>query len=150
MNPEGTNGGGGTWGVGGVGVGLGGLLSSFDFLELSHHPDVKEASVEALDKYGCGSCGPRGFYGTIDQHLKIEKEIASFMGTQEAIAYSDSASTVSSTIPAFCKKGDLIIVDECHRSIYGLWRGVIEYFDAHVVGLTATPTKQTLGFFQVI
>jgi hypothetical protein len=34
------------------------------------------------------------------------------------------------------------------RSIYGLWRGVLEYFDAHVVGLTATPTKQTLGFFQ--
>jgi type I restriction enzyme R subunit len=43
---------------------------------------------------------------------------------------------------------DLVIVDECHRSIYGLWRGVIEYFDAHIIGLTATPTKQTLGFFQ--
>jgi len=43
---------------------------------------------------------------------------------------------------------DLVIVDECHRSIYGLWRGVIEYFDAHIVGLTATPTKQTLGFFE--
>lgn len=43
---------------------------------------------------------------------------------------------------------DLVIVDECHRSIYGLWRGVIEYFDAHIVGLTATPTKQTFGFFQ--
>ncbi|NUK04759.1 type I restriction endonuclease subunit R [Streptomyces lunaelactis] len=42
---------------------------------------------------------------------------------------------------------DLIIVDECHRSIYGLWRGVLEYFDAHLVGLTATPTPQTLGFF---
>ncbi|MFJ9460577.1 DEAD/DEAH box helicase family protein [Kitasatospora sp. NPDC101447] len=42
---------------------------------------------------------------------------------------------------------DLIIVDECHRSIYGLWRGVLEYFDAHLVGLTATPTLQTLGFF---
>jgi type I restriction enzyme R subunit len=43
---------------------------------------------------------------------------------------------------------DLIIVDECHRSIYGLWRGVLEYFDAHLLGLTATPTKQTYGFFQ--
>ena len=42
---------------------------------------------------------------------------------------------------------DLVIVDECHRSIYGLWRGVIEYFDTHVLGLTATPTKQTFGFF---
>ncbi|WP_329088537.1 DEAD/DEAH box helicase family protein [Streptosporangium sp. NBC_01469] len=42
---------------------------------------------------------------------------------------------------------DLIVVDECHRSIYGLWRRVLDYFDAHIVGLTATPTKQTLGFF---
>ena len=43
---------------------------------------------------------------------------------------------------------DLVIVDECHRSIYGLWRGVVEYFDAHIIGLTATPTKQTFGFFE--
>jgi len=43
---------------------------------------------------------------------------------------------------------DLIIVDECHRSIYGQWRKVLEYFDAQIVGLTATPTKQTLAFFQ--
>src|SRR5690606_25561718 len=42
---------------------------------------------------------------------------------------------------------DLIIVDEAHRSIYGVWRGVLEYFDAHIVGLTATPGKQTFGFF---
>ncbi|HYM90560.1 MAG TPA: DEAD/DEAH box helicase family protein, partial [bacterium] len=43
---------------------------------------------------------------------------------------------------------DVIIVDECHRSIYGVWRQVLEYFDAHLVGLTATPTKQTYGFFR--
>ncbi|MGE0308306.1 MAG: DEAD/DEAH box helicase family protein, partial [Acidimicrobiia bacterium] len=43
---------------------------------------------------------------------------------------------------------DFIIVDECHRSIYNLWRQVLEYFDAYLVGLTATPSKQTLGFFQ--
>jgi len=43
---------------------------------------------------------------------------------------------------------DLIVVDEAHRSIYGVWRGVLEYFDAHVVGLTATPVKQTFGFFR--
>lgn len=41
---------------------------------------------------------------------------------------------------------DLVLVDECHRSIYGLWRQVLEYFDTHLVGLTATPSKQTLGF----
>jgi type I restriction enzyme R subunit len=43
---------------------------------------------------------------------------------------------------------DLVIVDEAHRSIYGVWRGVLEYFDAHIIGLTATPGKQTFGFFQ--
>jgi type I restriction enzyme R subunit len=42
---------------------------------------------------------------------------------------------------------DLIITDECHRSIYGSWRQVLEYFDAFIVGLTATPSPHTLGFF---
>ena len=43
---------------------------------------------------------------------------------------------------------DFIITDECHRSIYNLWRQVLEYFDASLIGLTATPSKQTLGFFK--
>ena len=42
---------------------------------------------------------------------------------------------------------DFIITDKCHRSIYNLWRPALEYFDAFIVGLTATPSMQTLGFF---
>jgi type I restriction enzyme, R subunit len=42
---------------------------------------------------------------------------------------------------------DIIVTDECHRSIYHLWRQVLEYFDAYIIGLTATPNKQTFGFF---
>ena len=42
---------------------------------------------------------------------------------------------------------DFIVVDECHRSIYSLWRQALEYFDAYLVGLTATPAKHTFGFF---
>ncbi|MEN8231752.1 MAG: DEAD/DEAH box helicase family protein, partial [Thermodesulfobacteriota bacterium] len=42
---------------------------------------------------------------------------------------------------------DIIITDECHRSIYNLWRQVLDYFDAFIIGLTATPNKQTYGFF---
>src|SRR5690606_33237622 len=42
---------------------------------------------------------------------------------------------------------DFIVTDECHRSIYGLWRQVLDYFDAYLIGLTATPSKHTLGFF---
>ena len=42
---------------------------------------------------------------------------------------------------------DIIVTDEAHRSIYNLWAQVLEYFDAYLVGLTATPGKQTFGFF---
>ena len=43
---------------------------------------------------------------------------------------------------------DFIVIDECHRSIYNLWRQVLEYFDAYLIGLTATPDKRTYGFFR--
>lgn len=42
---------------------------------------------------------------------------------------------------------DIIIIDECHRSIYNLWKQVLDYFDAFLIGLTATPDKRTFGFF---
>lgn len=42
---------------------------------------------------------------------------------------------------------DFIIIDECHRSIYNLWKQVLDYFDAFYIGLTATPDKRTFGFF---
>jgi type I restriction enzyme R subunit len=43
---------------------------------------------------------------------------------------------------------DVAFIDECHRSIYTLWRQVLDYFDAYLIGLTATPAKQTFGFFR--
>ena len=43
---------------------------------------------------------------------------------------------------------DFIIIDECHRSIYNLWQQVLDYFDAYLIGLTATPDKRTFGFFK--
>lgn len=107
-------------------------MSSFDFLGLSRLESVKIKAREALEKYGCGSCGPRGFYGTIDLHLTIEESIAKFMGTEEAISYSDGASTVSSAIPAFCKKGDLLLVDDaCSEPILTgtvLSRSTVKFF----------------------
>ncbi len=42
---------------------------------------------------------------------------------------------------------DFIVIDECHRSIYNLWKQVLEYFDSFLIGLTATPDKRTFGFF---
>ena len=43
---------------------------------------------------------------------------------------------------------DFVVIDECHRSIYNLWKQVLEYFDAFLIGLTATPDKRTFGFFE--
>ncbi|HMO94892.1 MAG TPA: DEAD/DEAH box helicase family protein, partial [Tepidiformaceae bacterium] len=60
-------------------------------------------------------------------------------GAPKAVAYS--AAMPPETF-------DVVIVDECHRSIYGTWRQVLEYFDAFTIGLTATPSVHTLGYFQ--
>ena len=43
---------------------------------------------------------------------------------------------------------DVVVIDECHRSIYNLWRQAVEYFDAYLIGLTATPDNRTYGFFR--
>src|SRR5713101_5149838 len=71
-----------------------------------------------------------------------EEEASSFelsrADTERLVSYNPSM-----PIESF----DLVITDECHRSIYGTWRQVLEYFDAFTVGLTATPSLHTLGFF---
>ncbi|GMI50456.1 hypothetical protein TeGR_g14273, partial [Tetraparma gracilis] len=82
------------------------------FLSLSRRPELREASAEALTEYGCGSCGPRGFYGTIEPHLRLEAKFAEMHGTKDSIMYSDGNSCVSSTLAAFAKRGDLLVVDE--------------------------------------
>lgn len=85
---------------------------NFDFLGFQTSDTIRDASTKALNKYGCGSCGPRGFYGTIDTHLQLEESIAQFTRTDNAIMYSDGASTCSSTVAAFAKRGDVLVVDE--------------------------------------
>lgn len=68
-----------------------------------------QARAEAAARqYGIGSCGPRGFYGTIDCHLQLEDDLAKFMQVEEAIIYSYGFSTIASVIPAYCKRGDII------------------------------------------
>ena len=86
-------------------------FSTLDHLSLSTTPEIQTSAKLAMEKYGFGSCGPRGFYGTIDSHLFLENKVAKMFGTPSSIMYSDGASTVSSTISAFAKRGDLIVVD---------------------------------------
>ena len=91
---------------------------------------------------------------TIQRLYSILKGEAEFDGANEQRSYFD-ASTAKVAPPKELAYNenvpisffDFIIVDECHRSIYGEWRQVLEYFDAFIVGLSATPSKHTLGFF---
>lgn len=85
---------------------------SHNFLGLIGAPEVTKTCKSTIKKYGVGSCGPRGFYGSIDTHIKCEEEIAKFMGTEHAILYSYDVATPSSVVPAFAKAGDLVIADE--------------------------------------
>jgi len=86
-------------------------LASYNFAGLAGNEVIKERAVETLRKYGLGSCGPPGFYGTQDVHIQLEQDIADFLGTEAAILYSQAFSTISSVIPAFCKRGDVIVAD---------------------------------------
>lgn len=85
-------------------------MASFDFLGLTAQLEIHEVAAGALRKYGVGACGPPGFYGTIDAHIELEKDLARFIGTEEAIIYSQAFSTISSVIPAFAKRGDILVV----------------------------------------
>ncbi|XP_013772766.1 serine palmitoyltransferase 1-like [Limulus polyphemus] len=87
-------------------------MGTHNYLGLIDSPEIKEAAVKGLRKYGVGSCGPRGFYGTVDVHLDLEAQLAEFMGVEEAILYSYGFSCMPSAIPAYAKRGDVIFCDE--------------------------------------
>ncbi|EDW74422.1 uncharacterized protein Dwil_GK21908, isoform B [Drosophila willistoni] len=87
-------------------------LGSHNYLGFLEDEEIIDEACKSLRKYGVGSCGPRGFYGTMDVHLDLEDRLAKFMGLEEAIVYSYGFSTVASAIPAYAKRGDLIFVDE--------------------------------------
>uniref|UniRef100_A0A8C5HVZ6 Serine palmitoyltransferase 1 n=2 Tax=Gouania willdenowi TaxID=441366 RepID=A0A8C5HVZ6_GOUWI len=107
-------------------------FASFNFLGLLDNERVKQKALSSLKKYGVGTCGPRGFYGTFDVHLELESRLANFMQTEEAIIYSYGFATIASAIPAYSKRGDIIFVDEaaCFSIQKGLQasRSFIKYF----------------------
>lgn len=87
-------------------------MVSLNFLGLAGQSNILEAASATIQKYGVGSCGPRGFYGTVDVHLELEQRLAAFLETEETIMYSYDLATLPSIIPAFANKRDVIICDE--------------------------------------
>ncbi|KAJ1960941.1 serine palmitoyltransferase component [Dipsacomyces acuminosporus] len=87
-------------------------FASYNFLGFVNSPEIEKRAVETLRKYGVGSCGPPGFYGTLDVHMELEKQLAAFVGHSAAILYSQAFTTTLSVIPCFSKRGDIIVADE--------------------------------------
>ncbi|XP_076086719.1 serine palmitoyltransferase 1-like [Mytilus galloprovincialis] len=87
-------------------------MATLNFLGMAGNAEVEAAAIKTLKKYGVGSCGPRGFYGTMDVHLELEEKFAKFMYCEEAALYSYGFATIASAIPAYSKRGDVIFVDE--------------------------------------
>ncbi|KAK8076161.1 hypothetical protein PG994_003433 [Apiospora phragmitis] len=73
-------------------------LASYNFYNFNANEQVKEKAIQTLQTY--------------DVHMKTESDIATYLGTQSCIVYAQAFSTVSSVIPAFCKRGDIIIADK--------------------------------------
>ncbi|KNC47201.1 uncharacterized protein AMSG_11779 [Thecamonas trahens ATCC 50062] len=87
-------------------------LGSGNYLGLSGNRDCIQAALLTLKEYGCGSCGPRGFYGSVNPHVHLEEAFARWLGVEESILYSYGFSTIASAIPAFAKRGDVIVADK--------------------------------------
>ncbi|KAI1316142.1 serine palmitoyltransferase component [Mortierella claussenii] len=93
-------------------------FASANYLGYITNEDIKKTAIDTLHKYGVGSCGPPGFYGTLDVHIELEKDIARFLGTESAIIYAQGFATIASVISAFSKRGDVIVADEgCNFAI---------------------------------
>lgn len=86
-------------------------FATLNFLNFVGDDQINQAAIKVLKKYGVGSCGPRGFYGTFDVHLELERLLANFLGVQKSIIYSYGAVTVSSAIPSYAKRTDIIFAD---------------------------------------
>lgn len=87
-------------------------LASYNFYNFLANETLKEKAVTTLRTYGVGPCGPPGFYGTQDVHMKTEADIAAHLGVPACIVYAQAFSTISSVIPAFSKRGDIIVADK--------------------------------------
>jgi serine palmitoyltransferase len=98
-------------------------FSSHNYLGLVERKEIQQVAREAIDKYGVGSCGPRGFYGSFDVHIELEKKVAEFYGVNDAILYSDGMACISSVIPAFAKPGDIIVCDKGVH--FGIQQGIM-------------------------
>jgi 8-amino-7-oxononanoate synthase len=94
------------------------MFGSNDYLDLINHPKVKESATQAIKKYGSGCSGSRLLNGTLDLHVKLESELASFVHKEAAIIFGTGFQANYATLSALTEKGDVMICDHnLHASL---------------------------------
>ncbi len=94
------------------------MIGSNNYLGLTSHPEVKEAAIKAVEKYGTGCTGSRFLNGTIDLHVELEERLARFMKKEAALVFSTGFTTNLGVISTIVGKNDIVISDRTnHASI---------------------------------
>lgn len=94
------------------------MLGSNNYLGLATHPRVVEAAIRAMEEYGTGACSSRVLTGTTSLHRQLEKRLAGFKGTEDAVVFSTGFMTMMGTLSALTSEGDVVLSDELnHASI---------------------------------
>jgi glycine C-acetyltransferase len=94
------------------------LLSSNNYLGLAEHPALREAAIQALERYGCGAGASRSIAGTMELHRELEERIADFKKCEEALLFSSGYMANIGLLTTVVEEGDLIMSDEFnHASI---------------------------------
>ena len=95
------------------------MIGSNNYLGLTSEPAVINAAVEGLKKYGTGCSGSRFLNGTLDIHVKLEKELAEFLDKPAVVTFGTGFQSNLAIISALCGRNDYILCDrENHASIY--------------------------------
>jgi 8-amino-7-oxononanoate synthase len=92
------------------------MMASYNYLGLIGHEAVNDAAIEAIRKFGTGAHGARMLAGTLSEHRELERDLAKFMGAEDAIVYNSGFLTNLATIAAIAGEGDLVVGDELNHS----------------------------------
>ncbi len=88
------------------------MAGSNNYLGLTAHPKVREASIEAVKKYGTGCSGSRYLTGTINLHNELEERFAAFFGKESCLLFSTGYQTAQGIIPTLVQRGEYVVSDK--------------------------------------
>lgn len=88
------------------------MAGSNNYLGLTNHPEVKEAAIKAVEKYGTGCSGSRYLTGTLDLHIELESRLAKFFNKEAVLLFSTGYQSAQGVIPTLVNRGDYVISDK--------------------------------------